>query len=185
MIVDIFFAVFILLAIIQGARKGFVHSVISFIAFLAAIIAGLKYTDEFTVVLRDWFDSSSAWLPFFAFILIFMGVMMIVGIVGAIIDRTVKLLMLGFLNRIGGVIFQSLITVLIFSIMLWFVNQVNLISPETKAESKIYFYIEPFAPLAFNFMSNLFPFMEGMFDNIENSFEDMGRRSESITAFAG
>ena len=182
MIIDIFFVLFLLLGIITGARKGFIHSIFSFVAFLAGIIAGLKYTDEFSLWLHDFLNIHSKYLPFIAFGLIFIVVVILLNLLSRLIEKVVNILMLGFFNRLGGVIFWSLIYVLGFSILLWFLNQVHFISPEAKVESQVYFYIEPFAPIAFSLMAKLFPFMEGLFDSIENSFEEMANHKETITA---
>jgi len=60
-----------------------------------------------------------------------------------LIEKTIQLTMLGWLNRIGGIFFYVLLYTLIFSVVVYFAGKSNLISRETLSSSKVYGWIAP------------------------------------------
>ena len=81
--------------------------------------------------------------------------------------------MLGFFNKLAGGLLWLVIITLVFSTLLFFVNQMNLISIEQKNESQVYNVIQPLAPIVIDFISGFLPFLESLFDSFEKMFEQI------------
>ena len=73
MVIDFFFCLLIIMAIIKGFRRGFIVAIFSFFAVIIALAAAMKLS----VVTANWIgktsNTNSAWLPFIAFALVFIG----------------------------------------------------------------------------------------------------------------
>src|SRR5436190_1747336 len=70
MIVDLIFAVLVVLAIIQGFRRGIIIAVFSFIAIFIGLAAALKLSAIVANHLGDTVRVSQKWLPVLSFILV-------------------------------------------------------------------------------------------------------------------
>src|SRR4051812_49836412 len=78
---------------------------------------------------------SDKWLPVISFIVVFLLVALLVRWVAAIVQRTIEIAMLGWLNRIGGIIVYAILYVTIFSVVLFYAQQVRLDRKSTRLNS--------------------------------------------------
>ena len=67
----------------------------------------------------------------------------------------------------------------VFSIVLFFAGQLNLIKSETIADSKVYPWIEPIGPYIINGIGKIAPFFRDMFEELKAFFEGMSRQAEA------
>jgi membrane protein required for colicin V production len=85
--------------------------------------------------------------------------------------------MLGWLNRLGGIIFYILIYFFIFSILLFYVQQLHLIKPEATQASSTYMYIQPIGPWIMNGIGSVIPFFRDMFDQLLQFFQNVSDKN--------
>ena len=180
MIIDVISLVIFLYGFYRGFVKGFIFSVFSFFAFFIGIIAALKFVHTVSVMMQGWFDINSKYLPFVAFILVFIGVIFLIRTLARLLTRFMNLLQLKLLNKIAGAVLFLLIFFFIFSTLLWLFNQVNLISPEIKVHSYTYHLIEPLAPAVINTLGSLIPFIKDTFQSLESFFEELAMTHKHI-----
>jgi membrane protein required for colicin V production len=86
------------------------------------------------------------------------------------IEKAFQLALLGWINRLGGIIFYLLIYITIFSVLLFYAKQLNLLKPETINKSVTYAYVEPWGPKAINAFGRLIPIFKDMFTQLEGFF---------------
>jgi hypothetical protein len=55
-------------------------------------------------------------------------------------------------------------------VALWLVNQAGFIKPETKADSKLYSWVEPVAPSFFKFIDHNIPALKGLLTDLKKYF---------------
>jgi membrane protein required for colicin V production len=84
--------------------------------------------------------------------------------------------MLGWLNRLGGIILYILIYFFIFSILLFYANQLHLLKPETLAASVTYPWIQPIAPKIMSVMGAVVPLFKDMFDQLLQFFQNVSAK---------
>jgi membrane protein required for colicin V production len=179
MLIDIIALVLLILSLFKGLRKGLIIAIFSFLAFIIGLAAALKLSALAADYLGSSTNISHRWLPVLAFIAVFIIVALLVRLGAKMLEGVVKMAMLGWLNRIGGVVFYILIYFFIFSILLFYATQLHLIKPETAVASVTYAYIEPFAPKIMNIIGSVIPFFRNMFDQLLQFFQNISDTKHS------
>jgi membrane protein required for colicin V production len=75
-----------------------------------------------------------------------LGVVLLAKIGAKIIEKSLQLVMLGWLNKLAGIFLFASLYIIILSIVLFYFDRLGFIKPETFATSKSYFLIKPWAP---------------------------------------
>ena len=162
--IDIILGLILVFAAINGLRKGLINE----LASLAALILGIWGAIEFSYITTDFLKNNlnveSNYINIISFIVTFIVIVILVHIIGTSVNKLIEVAMLGFVNKLAGLVFGVLRSALILSIILLVFNKidkdVNIISPATKSESNLYEPIRNFAP-------SIFPFIK-IWDNSEN-----------------
>ena len=98
--IDIVFAVLIVIAIVKGYQKGLIIALFSIIAFIVGIAAAVKLSAAVAVYLQDNLSVSAKWLPIISFAVVFLAVVILVRLVEKLFEKTFQMVMLGWINRI-------------------------------------------------------------------------------------
>ncbi len=170
MIIDILLLITILLAIFKGWSKGIIAGAFSLAALILGAAAALKLSAQFSLYLQEETGHPSPLWPVVAFVLIFIVVAVIIKLLAAVISKLFQTIMLGWLNRLAGIVFYVLAYVVIFSIGLWFANQMHLLSPDLKSASKTYSRIMPLGPKIITDLSDWIPWFKDLFQQLEDFF---------------
>jgi membrane protein required for colicin V production len=129
--IDIIFAIIIIIACIKGYQKGLIIALFSIVAFIIGLAAALKLS----AIVAGWLSSnvnvSARWLPFISFALVFLAVVLLVNWGGKIIEKTFQMALLGWVNRLGGIIFYAALYIIIFSVFLFYAEKIHLLEPAT------------------------------------------------------
>jgi membrane protein required for colicin V production len=134
-----------ILAVYKGARNGLIIAVFSIIGWILGLVAALKFSGAAADYLKGSLNLSHRALSIIGFIAVFMIVMIIVRLGAKLIEKTAELVLLGWLNRLGGIIFYVLLYAFIFSVVIGFAEKMKLITQETIASSRVYPRIKPLA----------------------------------------
>lgn len=145
MLLDIIFYSMMVVAVFKGLRNGLVVAIFSIIGWILGLMAAFKFSALAAHYLEGSLNVSPRILSIIAFVLVFMLVIIIVNLGAKLVEKTVELVMLGWLNRIGGVFFYVLLYVLIFSVVIYFAEKVKLLNEETISSSKVYEWVKPLA----------------------------------------
>ncbi|HKJ78723.1 MAG TPA: CvpA family protein [Prolixibacteraceae bacterium] len=154
--IDIVLGLLLIFSAINGFRKGLIVE----LASLAALVLGIWGAIEFSYITSDFlvenFDLQTKHLNIISFILTFVVIVILVHIIGRVVDKLVKAVMLGFINKLAGLAFGILRAALILSIILVVFDkideEVQILSPESKSESRLYDPVRNFAPAIFPFI---------------------------------
>ena len=177
MIIDIAVIVLFILAIFKGLRNGLVLAIFSFLAFFIGLAAALKLSTVVADYLGANTNIAQRWLPFLAFIIVFILVLFLVRLAAKAIEGALKIVMLGWLNKIGGIVFYSLLYLFILSIILFYAEQLKILKPETFKASSTYAYIKPVGPKMVNALALILPFFKNMFAELEHFFGGLSKRA--------
>jgi membrane protein required for colicin V production len=176
MLIDIIFAVAMAMAIIKGYQKGLVLAIFSIIAFVIGLAAALKLSATVAAYLKDGVNISAKWLPFIAFAVVFIVVVLLVRLGGRMIEKTLQLAMLGWLNRIGGIIIYAALYIMILSIFLFFAEKMQLLQPSTIESSLTYKFIQPWGPKVIDAFGKIIPIFKDLFTDLGNFFEALSNK---------
>lgn len=89
----------------KGFKKGFILELFTLLALLVGIYAGIHFSDFMAGILRDSIGITSKYLPAIAFTITFLGVGAMVFFGGKMIERLIKVVALGPINKVAGMIF--------------------------------------------------------------------------------
>ena len=120
MLIDIIFILVLIMAVFNGLSKGFVLGIFSFLAFIIGLAAALKLSVVVARYLEHSVIAATKWLPLISFILVLIVVMILVGLLARLIKKTLQFALLGWLDRLGGVILYLVLYTIVFSIFLFY-----------------------------------------------------------------
>ncbi len=176
MIIDFIFAVLIVIACIKGYQRGLILAVFSIIAFIVGLAAALKLSTVVANHFKGSISVSDKWLPFISFVIVFFAVVLLVRWGGKLIEKTFRLVMLGWLNRLGGIIFYAALYIIIFSIFLFYAEKLQVLKPSAIESSLTYSFVQPWGPKVINGFGNIIPVFKDMFDQLELFFSGLSNK---------
>ena len=148
--VDIIILIPLLWGLYKGFSKGLIIEAASLIAFGLAVWGAVKFHNFLSVWMHDSLGWTSKYLPVISFAVIFIGVLLIVFGVAKLVQRFVKAVSLGFVNKLAGAIFGMLKFGLLLSMLIFFLEAINksvsFIPDETKKNSLLYEHVQKIAP---------------------------------------
>ncbi|OIR05010.1 colicin V production protein [mine drainage metagenome] len=175
MVIDIIFCILMLMAVFKGYSRGFIASIFSFVAIIIALAAALKLSTVVAGWLQHSTNIAAKWLPFLSFIIVMVGCILIIKLIAAIIQKSAEFLMMGWINRLGGIVFYALIYAAVFSIILFYADKLHLLKQETFSESKVYSFTEPLGVKIIDGLAKIIPFFKDMFTELETFFDSVGK----------
>ena len=168
--IDIVFAVLIVIAIVKGYQKGLIIALFSIIAFIVGIAAAVKLSAAVAVYLQDNLSVSAKWLPIISFAVVFILVVLLIRLGANLIQKTVELALLGWVNRLGGILLYIAIYLIVYSVITFYAEQLRLIQSQTIQKSATYAFIQPWGPRVINGFASIIPVFKDMFADLQSFF---------------
>ena len=141
MFIDAVFVLLLLFACINGYRKGLILASFSILAFIAGLAAAIKFSSIVAARLSANINSTGKWIPVLSFIAVFLIVALIINRAARLLQKSVEFILLGWINRVGGVILFALLYSIIFSVFLFYAHQLNLLNEKNINATLIAFCI--------------------------------------------
>ena len=176
MIIDVAFFIVLLYAIFKGFTKGLIVGIFSLLAFIIGLAAALKLSSVVAHHFAGSAATSTKWLPVLSFLLVFIAVVFIINIVARIIQKSLNLAMLGWIDKIGGIFLYFIIYTIIFSVILFFAEKVSIVDAETIANSKMYHFVSPWGPAVIDNLGKIIPVFKGLFNELQLFFEQLATK---------
>ncbi len=152
---DIILALPLIWGAFIGFKKGLVLELASIVALILGIYGAVKFSDVTADYLNSSFEIASNWIGLVSFLVTFIGIVIGVFILGKAIDKMLKIIALGFVNRLLGLVFGLIKYAIILSFALFFFENLNsrFHFTEENIEEKTFLYspikmiAEPIRPL--------------------------------------
>lgn len=166
--IDIILLVPLVYGAYQGFRKGFLLEVIAILAFILAIVGGFKLLHIGMDLLNDNFNISGKLLPYIAFVVIFLAIILGINLLGKALKKIIDLTLLGTVDNLAGLVVSVLKWAFGLSIILWLTDSFGVALPEGWTEDALlYPIILPLAPRVVELLSGFMPFAHDLFDMIK------------------
>ena len=150
---DAIIVVILILSLVMGFINGFVKEVASLAALILGIWGAIKFSTFTAGKLYDYFDMTGHYVGIIAFIITFGIIVVIINFIGILADKVINAAALGFINRILGIVFGLLKSVLIMSVFFVVLNAIDarksFLPKKTIEESKFYNPISDIATAIF------------------------------------
>lgn len=176
MLIDIILVVLLILAVIKGYQRGLIVGVFSFLAIIIGLAAAMKLSTVVAGYIGKAIKISDTWLPVISFAVVFILVVLLVRLGANMLQKTVEISMLGWVNRLGGILFYLAIFIIVYSIILFYGEQVKLIQPETIKDSVTYSYIQPWGPKVMDGFATVVPVFKDMFTDLQSFFDGVAKK---------
>ena len=171
MFLDIIVVILLVLALWKGIRNGLILGIFSFLAFIIGLAAAMKLSAVAADYIGQNVSVSERWLPILAFAAVFLVVVLLVRLGAKALESVVELATLGWLNRLGGVVLFALIYLVIFSILLFYADRLQLINPGTREASVSFPLLQPLGPFIIDGLGVVVPFFRDMFSELNTFFD--------------
>ena len=156
--IDIILAVLLFFSAISGFRNGFISELASLAALVLGVWGGIEFSYITTEFLTERMGIESDHLNLISFLVTFVVIVILVHLVANSLSKLIEVAMLGWVNKLTGLVFGFLKTAFILSILLLIFNKidddVHILSPQAKSQSRLYEPIRQFAPSVFPFINN-------------------------------
>ena len=157
---DVILLICFLPAIIQGFRKGFISQVIAIVAIIAGAHLSLRFSPEAAQWMGQYIHASQQILKVTSFALIFIASAIVLNMAGRLTEGMMKLVMLGWLNKLLGVAFSlikaGLIVGLAIMVFCSLNNTFNFVSEDILKESVLFTPMKDLAYTVFPHLKELF-----------------------------
>lgn len=177
MFLDLVFLVLLILAVVKGYRRGLIVGIFSFIAIVIGLAAAIKLSAVVAGYIGEAVKISDRWLPVISFLVVFIGVVLLIRLGANLLQKTVEVAMMGWANRVGGIILYVIIYMMVYSIILFYADQLKLIKEETIANSVTYAFIQPWGPRVIGGFAAILPIFKNMFADLELFFDGIARNA--------
>ena len=144
-------------AIITGLKKGLVTQIFEIVSVIAGAWLSYRFSGLLCKYLAPYIETSEPILHIIAFVIIMIIAVLFFRLIGKGVETIVKLVLLGWLNKLLGVVFAILKVGLILGLVIIVFNtinaQVGLVKDEVLSSSVLY---EPLKNAAYS----VFPYFK-------------------------
>ncbi|MCU0394432.1 MAG: CvpA family protein [Chitinophagaceae bacterium] len=171
MAIDIVVMALLALAIFKGIRKGLVVALFSWVAIVVGAAAALKLSGKAGAWMAAAMPSLAKWIPLLAFVGVFIAVILLVRLLAKLLEETLEWTMLGWANKLGGILFFALLYLMVASIALFYLDKLALLSSTARNTSVTYPLLQPLAPAIMEGLGKLIPLFKDLFTDLEAVLE--------------
>ncbi|MFZ1534289.1 MAG: CvpA family protein [Chitinophagaceae bacterium] len=175
MLIDIIFAVILVLAILKGYQRGLVIGLFSLVAVIIGLAAAMKLSTVVAGYIGKAVKVSEEWLPVISFAVVFVIVLLFIRLGARAIEKAIEVVLLGWVNKIGGIILFAAIYITVFSVLLFYAEQMKLLQADTIDKSVTYSFVQPWGPKAMNGFGSIVPIFKDMFSELEQFFDGVAK----------
>jgi membrane protein required for colicin V production len=174
--IDILIIIVLGFAMVRGFINGLVKEVASLAALIIGIWGAIKFSTFTAEKLYDYFDLTGKYVGLISFLITFGIIVIIIHFIGLLVNKLMEAIALGFINRLLGIVFGLLKSVLIMSVIFVVFNAIDSHRPflpkEKIEQSMLYNPISDIAPAIFPIIG------EGEF---YQGFDRFKKKPEEIT----
>lgn len=162
--IDIALIVFILIGAVAGYREGFLMELFSFCAIVLGVLGAFKLLGWAILLIDDNFNVDKKALPYIAFAVVFIAIVIAVRLVGNMIKLSIDKSFLGRVDQVAGAGLGLLKMAFILSVLFWLAHSFHYDLPARYTEgSWLMPKVAGFAPQVGSWLSEIFPVFEDVF----------------------
>lgn len=163
--VDIAALAIIAFGAFKGYRDGFLMELCTLLGIVLGIIGGFKLMGVALIYLHDKFDVDEKYLPYIAFGIVFLGILLLVTLLGKALRASIDKTFLGRIDEAAGAGLGLIKTVFVLSVLIWIVSSIedSWMQPWLD-QSPILPHIAAFAPFVTDWISQLVPAFADVFE---------------------
>lgn len=171
-ILDIILIILFVFGAYHGYKKGLILELIMIVAFVLAIVGGFKLIHVGMDYISRMYDGFGSFLPFVAFLVIFVLIIVLVNTIGSILKKIIDWTPLGVVDNFAGALLGVLKWALGVSIVFWVINTLDLdFVSDSVQNSKILPFTNKILSSVGEFISTIFPSFDDFITTLKELFE--------------
>lgn len=163
---DIFLLIFFLIGAYTGYKNGFLMSLFSILAIVLGVLGGFKLMGWAMIYLQDEFHADKAVLPYIAFVVVFILIVLVVTLIGRMFRDSIDKTFLGSMDKAMGACLGLFKTAFMISVIIWITDSLKFTPPEEWiSESWLYPFTASIAPKVSSWVGSFIPFFKEIFQS--------------------
>jgi len=180
MFLDIVTCLLVAFGFYQGFSRGLIKTVFATLSLVVGIVAALKLSPIVIGLLQNAFSINPAVTFVLGFVLTFIVVMALIRFIGNSLQKAMKSIHIGGIDKLLGGLMLSLFYALLVSFGVYFVDKVELISDETKQASFTYPILEPMPRAAQGVGEKVRPIFREFWDKMLVTMDAVKEKGEEV-----
>lgn len=140
--IDITFLIAFALGFRHGYTRGIISTVFNVLAYIFGVVLAFKITPTTTNIMERLFNSENPSMFIAAFLVNVVIIMFMLRQTANAMEGVLNAVYLGAINRVLGGAVMSGVSILIFSILVWFAVRVQFVNEATLRESRTYPFLK-------------------------------------------
>jgi membrane protein required for colicin V production len=159
-IIDIILILILLFGAYRGYQKGLLLEILTFLAFIIAIISAFHLLHSGVQWLSDYFSETKL-LPYISFILIFLLVFTGIFFLSRVLKKIIDYTLLGSFDKYAGALLGTCQIAFAVSMVLWLSHNAHMDLPRSYTNGTfLYPNLVAFAPKIVSWVSYVIPFQD-------------------------
>jgi membrane protein required for colicin V production len=154
---DLLSGTLLIIAILQGYRNGLIRAILSFLSLFIGLILAFQLAGWVSAQLKSNTKIASNFLPFISFLIVLIVVLLVVRWVSKLLQQTAEWLMLGWLNKLLGIILYAFIYCTALSAVVYFLLLLGVIEVAKINQAYSFHYLQSWWPYCMNQIGNILP----------------------------
>ena len=158
--IDIVILACFLPAVVMGLKDGFIRQLVALAVVVLGIWLSVRFSDTVGAWLTERFKIEPFWVKTLSFVSIFIVTALVLNLVGKLLEKVLDIALLGWLNRLLGLVLALATAALIIGTLIYLVNSANdlmdFIPKEQLEQSRFY---KPLLEL----VQRVFPILKQLF----------------------
>jgi len=149
-ILDIIFIIPIVWFAYRGFSKGLIIGITTLVALILGIYLSIRFSGIVAAFLMSNFDWDEKYIPIISFAITFVGVVIVIYLLGKILEKFIDMIALGFINKLLGGVFGIVKAVVLLSVIIYIINsfdrQQSVFTEKLQQGSILYEPVESVVP---------------------------------------
>ena len=158
--IDFILITLLIIAALFGVWKGFVRQLFGLIALFLGLFCAFHFSDYVASYISRWIDANETAVAIISFAITFILVLWGVAFIGKMAETLTKMVALGLINRLVGLLFSIAKMAFILSVCIGLMQALDQIWPffphQDAAKSTLFVPISKLAPAVFPYLKDLF-----------------------------
>ncbi len=157
--IDIIILICLAIALAHGLSKGFITQAVALVSLVLGVWLSFEFSNVVSCWLEPYISVSGTVLQVISFAVILIGVILALNLAGRALTGLVRLVMLGWLDRMMGIAFSLLKATLLIGVVITLFDMLNsnfaLVCPEKIESSVFYKPVKDFADTVFPYLKQM------------------------------
>jgi membrane protein required for colicin V production len=168
---DILTGTILIIAILKGYKNGFIRALISFFSLFIGLILAFQFAGWVANQLKEHTKIASHWLPFISFLIVLILVLIVLRWMASILQQTAEWLMLGWLNKLLGIILYGFIYFTMLSAVVYFLEILGVLEATKMKATYAYSWLQKWWPYCMEKIAVWLPSVKSTLSTFSNPFK--------------